>query len=869
MTLTNRGRRNPLIRRVRRHASLSTLFRTVDPAHAPVRSVVAPPILGRPIADLTIQAAPALSQAAIEEAVQRVTAVTATPHAAEPLPIQSPATAMPQDASHHADGSARPDQPTVALSKPTTAHQPSVSPDVTGHAIPPSPSIQQAATPAPLPPQPQPLIQQEAVQRETIQPGTAKQQTSDGLDDATWSRLQAAYRKFKDRETTGGRSSSTEATPSTDRVPQSRDRSPSITPAVQRQPGSSTQPLRRTKISEELAPNAVAPSAVPLRLPVPTEQTEPRQVQGGGAVDTKPAQAPVQRTAQSNAPLTTSAPESDSFPPVGMDSTEVRAAPSRTEPTTEPAATTDSQRADPTPVQREEPLTTTVPAAAVQQVTPLHGASTVSETPVVESTEVTPPVQLARHTETYQTVVTAQPSESNPALSRGTLPQPISAAAEDPIDPNTVGQHDKASATPTTIQRTVEPVLPATSRQLTGSDRLRQFPETAGDEVSTPPVFEKNEDHNTAELSTVSPVPTDVTDDRIMPVADVVKEPKDDHGQSTDSASVVLMPTLVNDRAATAAPVGEERPQEADELSEAALPLQDVWPVQRLSLGDGYTPLSSGKVTPVQRGPFPRSETAESVPAQLNESVLNQLENVQTARPTESSVHVIKPRRPRPRAKRTQGTADAETTGEGSPPDQGLVQRLLRPPGEAQEQHVDHGNAAPDATVQPSLVPTEIGPLPADLWSMIGESPPGTAQRTPPDAGAITEKRSPARTPVQPPAVQLMREPEHSDQLHHTESIVQRATATAISGQSGANALNNSHGPLLTLSIAEEGETNGSMLQRATEAAPAGKALAEATPAERQKGGSAAVDTEALARLVYAELRRKLATERERLRPLS
>ncbi|MCB0127297.1 MAG: hypothetical protein KDE58_33775, partial [Caldilineaceae bacterium] len=364
-------------------------------------------------------------------------------------------------------------------------------------------------------------------------------------------------------------------------------------------------------------------------------------------------------------------------------------------------------------------------------------------------------------------------------------------------------------------------------------------------------------------------VPTDVTDDRITPVADVVKEPKDDHGQSTDSTSVVLMPTLDNGGAATAAAVDEERSQEADELSEAALPLQDAWPVQRLSPGDGYTPLSSGKVTPVQRGPFPHSETAESVPAQLNESVLNQLENVQTARPTESSVHVIKPRRPRPRAKRTQGTADVEANDEGSPPDQGLVQRLLRSPGEAQEQHVDHGKAAQDATVQPSVVPTEIGPLPADLWSMIGESPPVTAQHTPPDAGAITEKRSPARTPVQPPAVQLMREPEHSDQLRHKESIVQRASATAIPEQSGANALSNGHGPLLTLSIAEEGETNGSMLQRATEAAPAGKALAEATPAEIPKGGSAAVDTEALARLVYAELRRKLATERERLRPLS
>jgi hypothetical protein len=102
------------------------------------------------------------------------------------------------------------------------------------------------------------------------------------------------------------------------------------------------------------------------------------------------------------------------------------------------------------------------------------------------------------------------------------------------------------------------------------------------------------------------------------------------------------------------------------------------------------------------------------------------LRAVPPARATESAVHVIAPRGPRPIQRRTAHTPPEPGGAEGERP---------QPAG---------------GMVHIPMVPTEIGELPVDLWGLIGEAPPTTsaAPLSPADKPAIESYPGPTAGPM-------------------------------------------------------------------------------------------------------------------------
>ena len=121
--------------------------------------------------------------------------------------------------------------------------------------------------------------------------------------------------------------------------------------------------------------------------------------------------------------------------------------------------------------------------------------------------------------------------------------------------------------------------------------------------------------------------------------------------------------------------------------------LQDAqdWPViRKRPETPGKPPITPTAVPP----PTPTPQQEEQIRAKLSDITASQ--------PTDSSIEVHLPRRPRPT-----GPAPAAESPES-------VQRKESPAAE------------PPPATQPGMVPTEIGPLPADMWEILGEPVPTT-----------------------------------------------------------------------------------------------------------------------------------------------
>jgi hypothetical protein len=174
----------------------------------------------------------------------------------------------------------------------------------------------------------------------------------------------------------------------------------------------------------------------------------------------------------------------------------------------------------------------------------------------------------------------------------------------------------------------------------------------------------------------------------------------------------------------------------------AQAPLQAVWPVQRLpDTGAEAAPPMTGEL-PAYVGPPPPE------PPELR----RQLSALPTAQPTESSIDLVLPRRPRPVRP---GVAVPAAQGDAPP-----IQRQVAP----SDASTPAGSPPPAATVA-----TEIGPLPADLWQLIGEKPPHAAPSSPAVTAApvqrtldtnmtsmINQPPTPAMTAPQPPSAGAM-----------------------------------------------------------------------------------------------------------------
>jgi len=404
-------------------------------------------------------------------------------------------------------------------------------------------------------------------------------------------------------------------------------------------------------------------------------------------------------------------------------------------------------------------------------------------------------------------------------------------------------------------------------------------------------VVQRRESVASAETNSVAPTPTASAQ---MPLTSGV-------------SATSVTPNAQNDL------VDSSSPTEAD-----TLPLEAVWPVQALQ----QRPTSAA---PVQRmvsetTPEGGSGLGDEAPNIDKQSIREQLKHVKTGQPTDSTVDVVAPRRPRP------------------------VRRLSAPENVAHSAAIQREPAAQamveesaPATETTRLIETEVGPLPADLWQLIGASPPAPPPTAAPNSvqreTADGEQPSDRVGPVELGNAQPMTEGETQvTDLNVTprsddpeRMFIENSSSEDVTHQTPSahdhreSSTENQSAAPFDLSLASQafGEDQPSpsplpTVQRTVTAAPktltpsakcvADKqtpvsAIAQVTsatkltvqrqtaeddaPVDDEKPEKAAtsgeaptvsakpaeIDTDELARQVYTQLKRKLAVEQERLRP--
>lgn len=271
----------------------------------------------------------------------------------------------------------------------------------------------------------------------------------------------------------------------------------------------------------------------------------------------------------------------------------------------------------------------------------------------------------------------------------------------------------------------------------------------------------------------------------------------------------MIMPTPAavtrNADVSTSPPVQEPAATEAESLG-----LEAVWPVQRKTAPASRPDETS--LDPVEAVEPVRHEKPE---AQKVQQVMRQ---VAAAKPTDSSVELILPRRQRPNVPARPVQRQPESNGQSHDPGSGA------------------GQPTPQA-----YVPTEIGPLPGDLWELLGEKPP--TQPQPGDGQMVMRAAAP---PVSLSAPAASPTP-FAERSFAPASPVQRQTAAPPPQAPMTNS-----GP--------------AMIQRAeTSAAASSSTTVSSTEGgEGSEGGESEVNVDELARQVYREIKQRLAVEWER-----
>jgi hypothetical protein len=233
------------------------------------------------------------------------------------------------------------------------------------------------------------------------------------------------------------------------------------------------------------------------------------------------------------------------------------------------------------------------------------------------------------------------------------------------------------------------------------------------------------------------------------------------------------------------------------------LPLQAAWPVHRIDQSSNLNHHPEMDELATESGPPAADED-------LTPAIMRALP---PAQPTSSAVEVITPRRPRPVGAswsepfQTPGSTRA-MAGEAAAAKS--LQRAAEP------------SAVPLSSGEGALVATEIGPLPADLWRLLDQQPPG-------ELLAGVQNGLPVSQPLHDAAAGEHLPAELPSGVQPTPAMLQRQMEAAV--------------------------TAGAM--------PATRKSAAETP-----GSEAPVDINELTRRVYAEIRRRLAVEWERTRRL-
>lgn len=278
-----------------------------------------------------------------------------------------------------------------------------------------------------------------------------------------------------------------------------------------------------------------------------------------------------------------------------------------------------------------------------------------------------------------------------------------------------------------------------------------------------------------------------------------------------------------------------EEPSQGDDLPpEQPLPLEAVWPVQTIQRSPALHEASAP----------PALITGQPVREQDIETLRAALDQVAPGKVSESSIELIPPRKPRPVSTQSQPAGKGKHIDHAAPVEQTSDASTA---AQIQSETVDRGatggnqidssaeNPAPQAAVptplqrevlngpsQPTgeephqtparasdVVDTAIGPLPGDLWKLIGEPVPRQNLAAPP---VISSQQSQVSRSEAAPA--------------ETSTILQREPEPS-------------------------------------QAPPASSASDTAAPGQ-ETGGE--IDIDQLAKRVYAEVRRRLSVEWDRMR---
>jgi hypothetical protein len=251
-----------------------------------------------------------------------------------------------------------------------------------------------------------------------------------------------------------------------------------------------------------------------------------------------------------------------------------------------------------------------------------------------------------------------------------------------------------------------------------------------------------------------------------------------------------------------------------DQTTTQPFPLQDVWPVQELHHPKDLPP---SMTRPVETSK--PSSTTQRKPAGddiFADEVHQATKDVTPGKPTDSSIELVTPRKPRP---------SLPPAPKPSPD----VQR--KPPESRQPDLVEPIPADDTASKRPEkkpyLVSTEIGDLPSDLWQLLGEKPPKAQEKAPPSMAQ-------AEMTTTAPVVQLMPE------------------------TNGAPAqISEMPSPLVTQEFPVPG------VQRAVRIEEV-EAVTESEPGETETTQEPEIDVDQLARDVFPEIKRRLKVEWER-----
>lgn len=825
---------NSIIRRVRRHTAMATLFRSADRT---------------PTQRLTGQAGVSFAASASQPSAGVAKAILLPAFSSLPIGhvIGTPPVTGAATFSTGYPMQRTPVPPVVSAVEPPTAVEPAPA----------------------RAPEAQPLR-------------TTPPETESKTDDAVWRRLQTIFRKHGQRQSAEEAASQTEIpTASTQREPESQN-----TPSVRRE---ASQPKR-----QESEPG--------LRPPSPDERRRAEVISVSETLGTtkKPPTAQTQ-----NEPLPRPVAK------VGREAVQAKRLESEPHPT-------GSRRAGGSNVWEEASRTVSAPADTPPLQEPPVERSVGEPRAGQPVTVPDPPIPGVPPEKTYESDL----------VERFSVEQPHRRAQS--------GERDKpgAEAETSVPQRSAGPDMEETVERtaIMGEPEMISVPEAEAPDRTPPESFVQLQ-------AEIGESPQQASHRSVV-------QPRSPQKEGISERDVfhtdTLEPTTLADITKTSTPPHVEA-EEGTQLSESqgqSLPLQAVWPVQRLeeptlspspeppamSTSVSTSASEPGPLEPVRdKAPEVGGEAPEvEVGAPETVEIRKALRDVAPGQPTDSSIEIIPPRRPRPELWPARaGQRDREQSrrvAEGPHPEPvegphpepawpesfGIAQDRLRrrvegprpvaPPPSGRQPPAEPGTAPrspreatsrsspvqmrpdggsdaarsrmPEEGLQKSgLVQTEIGPLPADLWYLLGQSPPRQSPHgVEPEAAPSTDRDAAlTRAVADAEARPVSPAPSTSEQpaAQEVRSSMVQGERPQISQAMPATVAREDVGPA---TIIQRRPDVGGVETESAGQPEGGEAETEAAARPSQRQPAEEPDVDELARRVYAEIKRRLSVEWERVR---